>query len=62
MGDYPRLLIDLTKIQHNAKTITGLASKYGMSVSGVTKATCGDPKIAEAMLKGGGYFYRRLEN
>ncbi|MEA1924637.1 MAG: alanine/ornithine racemase family PLP-dependent enzyme [Candidatus Altiarchaeota archaeon] len=53
MGDYPRLLIDLNRIQHNAKTITSLASRYGMSVTGVTKATCGDPKIAEAMLKGG---------
>lgn len=53
MSHYPRLLIDLNKIQHNAKTITGLASRYRMSVSGVPKATCGDPKIAEVMLKGG---------
>ena len=53
MDDYPRLLIDLNRIQHNAKTITDLASRYGMSVTGVTKATCGDPKVAKAMLKGG---------
>jgi len=31
LSDYPRIIIDLNKIQHNAKTITGLASKYGMS-------------------------------
>lgn len=53
MGNYPRLLIDLNKIQHNAKTITGLTSRYGMSVTGVTKATCGDSKVAKAMLRGG---------
>ena len=53
MDDYPRLLINLKKIEHNAKTIIDLASRYGMSVTGVTKATCGDPKVAKAMLKGG---------
>ena len=53
MNNYPRLLIDLNRIQHNTKTITDLASRYGMCVTGVTKATCGDPKVAKAMLKGG---------
>lgn len=53
MNNYPRLLIDLNRIQHNTKTIIALASRYGMCVTGVTKATCGDPKVAKAMLKGG---------
>ncbi len=53
MARYPRILINLEKIQHNASIITGLASKFNIGVTGVTKATCGDPKIARAMLKGG---------
>ncbi|MDO9537705.1 MAG: alanine/ornithine racemase family PLP-dependent enzyme [Thermoplasmata archaeon] len=53
MAKYPRILIDLDKIRQNAKSITDLASKFDIEVTGVTKATCGDPLVAKAMLDGG---------
>lgn len=53
MSTYPCLLIDLSKITHNAKTIVQLAKKAGISITGVTKATCGDPQVAQAMKDGG---------
>ncbi len=61
---YPRLLIDLNKIQKNALNVVELCAKYKINVNGVTKATLGDPKIAEAMLKGGATFIcdSRIEN
>jgi predicted amino acid racemase len=46
-------LIDLDKIRHNTGVIVGLAKEFGMEITGVTKATCGDPNVARAMLKGG---------
>jgi len=49
----PRLQIDLDKIEHNARIITSLCARHGIAVTGVTKATCGDPAIASAMLRGG---------
>ena len=47
------MLIDINKIKHNAKTIVKLASKQGINITGVTKASCGDPLVAKAMLDGG---------
>jgi len=60
----PRLRIDLDKVEHNARAVTGLCSRYGIAVSGVTKAVCGDPQIAAAMYRGGvaGLADSRLEN
>ncbi|MFZ7102024.1 MAG: alanine/ornithine racemase family PLP-dependent enzyme [Peptococcaceae bacterium] len=49
----PSLQIDLAKITKNAETIVSLCSQAGITVTGVTKAVCGDPRIALAMLKGG---------
>jgi predicted amino acid racemase len=49
----PYLTIDLDKIEHNTRTIVGLCREYGIHVSGVTKATCGHPDVARAMLRGG---------
>ena len=64
MSSYPRLLIDLAKIEHNARVIVDLSKKQGMSVMGVTKACRGDPSVASAMLAGGVDFIAdsRLEN
>jgi predicted amino acid racemase len=53
MNKYPRLLIDLSKITHNAKTIVSLAKKADIAITGVTKATCGDPLVGKAMIDGG---------
>lgn len=47
------MTIDLRKIEHNARTIVGLCGQHGIQVTGVTKATCGNPDVARAMLRGG---------
>ncbi|MEA3457927.1 MAG: alanine/ornithine racemase family PLP-dependent enzyme [Candidatus Thermoplasmatota archaeon] len=47
------MVIDLDKIEHNARTIVNLADKIGIEITGVTKATCGDFKVARAILAGG---------
>lgn len=49
----PGLWIDLDKIEHNTRTIVALCRAHGIEVAGVTKATCGNPQIAKAMLRGG---------
>lgn len=49
----PSITIDLDKIEHNARVITNLCQGHGIAVTGVTKATCGNPEVAEAMLRGG---------
>ena len=50
---FPHLTIDLEKITHNTRTIVTLCKSYGISVSGVTKAVCGYPPVAAAVLRGG---------
>jgi predicted amino acid racemase len=62
--DSPILQIDLDKLEHNARAITDLCGRHGITVSGVTKAVCGDPQIAAAMRRGGvsGLADSRLEN
>ena len=50
---YPWLSIDLEKIEHNSRTLVTLCREYGITVSGVTKAVCGNPDVAKAMLRGG---------
>ena len=49
----PYITIDLNKIEHNARTVVALCKKHGIEVCGVTKATCGMPQVARAMLLGG---------
>lgn len=49
----PRLEIDLKKIQHNASILVSRLKAQGISVTGVTKATLGNPRIAGALLKAG---------
>ena len=50
---YPCLDIDLAKIERNCRVISGLCRRRGIAVAGVTKAVCGSPKVARAMLRGG---------
>ena len=61
---YPVLNIDLDKIEHNARIIVDLCASRGIGVHGVTKAVCGHPQVAGAMLRGGviGIADSRLEN
>lgn len=49
----PRLVVDLEKIFHNARTLVELLVKHGISVTGITKATLGSPDIAGALLRAG---------
>jgi len=49
----PAVTIDLRKVEHNAGVINELCAGYGISVTGVTKVTCGMPQVARAMLRGG---------
>jgi predicted amino acid racemase len=60
----PYLSIDLDKIAHNARVIVDLCRRHGIQVSGVTKAVCGMPEVARAMLRGGvaGIADSRAEN
>ncbi len=53
MEKYPRLSINLKKIEHNTKVISKLASKQNIHITGVTKCCCGSLQVAEAMLDGG---------
>lgn len=49
----PRIEVDLGKIRDNTQTIAGRLGLRGIGVTGVTKAVCGHPEIAQAMLDGG---------
>ena len=50
---YPRLVVDLGKLTENARLIANLCFRDNIEPVGVTKATCGDPKVAKALLAGG---------
>jgi len=49
----PRIEINLGKLAHNAKTLIDLYGSKGIDVIGVTKVVCGDPEIADVLLKTG---------
>jgi len=49
----PRIEIDLAKIAHNAKKLMELYGSKGIGVIGVTKVVCGDPRIADVLVKSG---------
>ncbi len=49
----PRVEIDLGKIEENARYLVRRLCARGISVTGVTKAVCGHPDVAKAMLDGG---------
>jgi ornithine racemase len=60
----PRLEINLDKIRHNTATLTTRLKARGIAVTGVTKATLGDPVIANMLLAAGvqGLGDSRIEN
>ncbi|WP_417606234.1 alanine/ornithine racemase family PLP-dependent enzyme [Primorskyibacter flagellatus] len=49
----PRIEVDLSKIRRNTQTLVKRLGPRGIGVTGVTKAVCGHPAIAQAMLDGG---------
>lgn len=50
----PRLTIDLSKIEHNARLVSDLVGTFGLRLVAVTKACLGDGDVAGAMLAGAG--------
>jgi len=60
----PRIEITLSQIQDNARVLTELYGKKGISLMGVTKAVLGEPSIVRAMIEGGVKFIAdsRIEN
>jgi predicted amino acid racemase len=46
-------MIDVDKIEHNARVIVAQCRAHGIEVTGVTKGVCGHPEVARAMLRGG---------
>lgn len=49
----PRIEMDLGKIRRNTQALVERLGPRGIGVTGVTKAACGHPAIAQAMLDGG---------
>ena len=49
----PRLVVNLESIAANTAEVVGRARTHGVAIAGVTKACCGAPPVAEAMLQGG---------
>ncbi|MFQ6551900.1 alanine/ornithine racemase family PLP-dependent enzyme [Aestuariibius insulae] len=49
----PRIEVDLSKIRVNTQTVVRRLGPRGIGVTAVTKAVCGHPAIAKAILDGG---------
>jgi predicted amino acid racemase len=49
----PWVGVDLGVVERNARCVVELCALHGISVTGVTKGTCGSPEVARAMLRGG---------
>ncbi len=49
----PRIEISLSQIQENARVLSELYMRKGVSLMGVTKAVLGEPSVAKAMIQGG---------
>ena len=49
----PYIEIDLSKIEHNARTLRSLWGQYGIEVMGITKVDMGEPHIANALIRAG---------
>jgi len=49
----PRIEIDLEKIAHNVSRLMELYGSRSIGISAVTKAVCGNPDIAEVLVKTG---------
>lgn len=61
---YPKMTIDLKKITNNVKSIVNICNEQDITVAGVTKVFCGNPKIAKAYIDGGVSYLAdsRIEN
>lgn len=61
---YPALVMDKSKIKHNTKVLSELASKHGIKIAAVTKVLCAWSELADAVIDGGAYALAdsRIEN
>lgn len=61
---FPKMTIDLQRIQNNVKSLIKLCGEHGIKVAGVTKVFCGNPAIAKAYIDGGVSYLAdsRIEN
>lgn len=50
---YPTITVNLRKLTQNTEVIVNKCKEFGISVLGVTKACCGDPEVARAIIEGG---------
>ena len=50
---YPRLLVDTSKIATNTSTLVAACGRHGIDVCGVTKAVGGDKRIGRVFVEGG---------
>jgi predicted amino acid racemase len=48
-----RIEVDIARLRRNTETIVELCAAHGIEVVGVTKACCGHPDVARAVLDGG---------
>ncbi|NMB27103.1 MAG: alanine/ornithine racemase family PLP-dependent enzyme [Tissierellia bacterium] len=51
--EYPKIKIDLDKIEHNVKVIVNLCKRNNIEIAGVTKVFCANPEITQAYITGG---------
>ncbi len=49
----PRIEIDLEKISHNATSLRKIYASKGIGIIGVTKVVCGDPAVADVLVRAG---------
>ncbi len=49
----PRIEIDLGKISHNATKLREMYASKGIGIIGVTKVVCGDPAVADVLVRTG---------
>jgi predicted amino acid racemase len=59
-----RIEVDCERIRRNTEAVVEMCAAQGIEVVGVTKACCGHPEVARAMLAGGARFLAesRLKN
>ena len=48
-----RIEVDCERIRRNTEAVARLCAPQGIELAGVTKACCGHPAVARAMLAGG---------
>lgn len=61
---FPRIVIDLGKVEQNTTKLASICRAQGITIAGVVKACLGNIEVAKAMIKGGaGYIAdSRLQN